>query len=326
MDGRAVVGLACAIAAACWVVACAAIVVARIVSRRRRAALPPFDTAVAYSPEWTHELPASYGNGSAHAASETREHLERGLRSPEPEVRRATVAALGRLGWRHEWAIDGLVEALAERRDVPARVAAELDRLAPRADTRLAPLLGHPNGTVRYYAARLLAREGNAGTTTPAPDLTGDPSPHVRAAALERLRGSVTGAALRLALRSLDDPHRIVRAEACRTASEISPRSAARFVAPLLADGSWEVREAARQALAKADRHAVAVVRPLLDHEDRAVARLAALVLRDAAYADELGSKGDASAREALDADGGRRFRALLGMQDVAMPTPEATA
>ncbi len=179
MDDRAVVGLACAVAAACWVLACAAIVVARLVARRRRnvASIAASDIT---DPDWAHV------DGPHDPALETREHLERGLRSSEPEVRRATVAALGRLGRRHAWAIDGLVEALAERRDVPARVAAELDQLAPRADTRLAPLLEHPSSVVRYYAARLLARDGDVADVR-APDLSDDPSPHVRAAALERL-------------------------------------------------------------------------------------------------------------------------------------------
>ena len=291
MDDRAVVGLACAVAAACWVLACAAIVVARLVARRRRnvASIAASDIT---DPDWAHV------DGPHDPALETREHLERGLRSSEPEVRRATVAALGRLGRRHAWAIDGLVEALAERRDVPARVAAELDQLAPRADTRLAPLLEHPSSVVRYYAARLLARDGDVADVR-APDLSDDPSPHVRAAALERLRGTGTGSALRVALRLLDDSHQVVRAEACRTASEISPRAAAPFVAPLLGDRSWEVREAARLALVRAEDHAIDVVRPLLDHDDHTIASLAALVLRDVGYAIDMVRRDDAFALEA---------------------------
>lgn len=295
MDGRAVVGLACVVAAACWLLACAAIVVARLLARRRRKAARFAALAVAPDADWAH---GPHTPNATDSAPETREHLERGLRSTEPEVRRATVAALGRLGRRHTWAIDGLVAALAERRDVPARVAAELDQLAPRADTRLAPLLEHPSSVVRYYAARLLARDGDAADVR-APDLTDDPSPHVRAAALERLRGTGTGSALRVALRLLDDPHQVVRAEACRTASEISPRATAPYVAPLLGDRSWEVREAARLALVRAEEHAIDVVRPLLDHDDRTIASLAALVLRDVGYATEMVRRDDARALEA---------------------------
>ena len=53
----------------------------------------------------------------------------------------ASVTALGRLGHRHEWAIDGLIEALADGSDSPVRVAAALDELAPRPGSRLLPLL-----------------------------------------------------------------------------------------------------------------------------------------------------------------------------------------
>ena len=64
-------------------------------------------------------------------------------------MRIAAITALGGLGERYEWAVDGLIEALAERIEDPVRVAAQLDRLAPRPGSRLAFLLGHPNTVVR---------------------------------------------------------------------------------------------------------------------------------------------------------------------------------
>jgi hypothetical protein len=130
----------------------------------------------------------------------------------------------------------------------------------------------------------------------------------------------------------LDDTHPQVRAEACRTASQISPGAAAPFVAPLLADSSWDARDAALQALVQAGAQAVPVVVPLLEHEDPTVASLAAHVLRDVGYVDELARPGgDAAALERLYAAGGRRFRALAGERsasaepDVPVARPEAT-
>jgi HEAT repeat protein len=332
MDGQAVAEVACAIVGACWIAACAGIVLSRLLTRRRDYSASVTSSDGAPSTDWplAPDLSPPASDQGALDDPDARDHLERGLRSSEPEVRRASVSALGRLGQKHDWAIDALLEALAERRDVPARVAAELDRLAPRADARLAPLLEHPNSVVRYYAARLLARDGKADGGT-APDLTGDPSPHVRAAGLQQLRRQGTGAALRRSLRMLDDTHPRVRAEACRTASQISAGAVAPFVAPLLADPSWEARDAALQALVHAGGQAVAVVVPLLEHEDPTVASLAAQVLRDVGYLDEVARPGvDAATFERPCAAGGRRFHALAGRRyastepDVSKAPPEA--
>jgi len=90
--------------------------------------------------------------------TDTRTLLERGLRSDEREVRVAAVTALSGLASDHEWALDGLVEALASELETPERVATELDRLAPRPGRRLAPLVGHPSEVVRFYVVRLLGR------------------------------------------------------------------------------------------------------------------------------------------------------------------------
>ena len=195
--------------------------------------------------------------------TDTRTLLERGLRSDEREVRVAAVTALSGLASDHEWALDGLVEALASELETPERVATELDRLAPRPGRRLAPLVGHPSEVVRFYVVRLLGRYPELARRHVAA-LTADPSPHVRAAALETLRAAGSADTLRRALEMLSDTQPFVRAQASRTAVAIAGVGAASFVAPLLADESWWVREAAREALVGAGPEVAAVVAPLV--------------------------------------------------------------
>jgi hypothetical protein len=246
-DGTLLV-LACAAAGVTWLLFAAAIAWGRLrmAARRRAAREPVVHTG------WPTEgaQPRSPAHGD-----EPRALLERGLRSSERDVRVAAITALGRLGARHEWAVDGLIEALATEADTPARVAAELDRLAPRPGARLAPLLGHPSDVVRFYAVRLLA-----GYPEPARHellaLTRDRSPNVRAAALEGLRPVGSPSALRAALACLEDTHPSVRAQAIRTASALGGDAATPFVARLLDDDSWWVRETAREALATSRDHA----------------------------------------------------------------------
>jgi hypothetical protein len=241
VDDGSLLVLACAAAGGSWLLLAAAIVWGRLRAARNR----PLPRAVVIAGWPTEEsLPRSIAHGD-----EPRSLLERGLRSPERDVRVAAITALGRLAARHEWAVDGLIEALATDADAPARVAAELDRLAPRPGARLAPLLGHPSDVVRFYAVRLLAgypdlarREVTA--------LTNDRSPNVRAAALEALRVSGSASALRAALARLEDTHPSVRAQAIRTASSLGGDGAAPFVSRRLEDDSWWVRETAREAIA----------------------------------------------------------------------------
>ena len=130
-------------------------------------------------------------------------------------------------GWPSvAWAIDGLVEALTRGADDAVTVATQLDALAPRAGPPdCQPLLGHPNGVVRFYAVRLLSRYAPLAERH-VPAMTTDHSPNVRAAALETLRTVASGEALRCALRLLDDPNPLVRAHASRTASTIAPLTA----------------------------------------------------------------------------------------------------
>ncbi len=322
MDGRTSVALACAIVGAVWVTVGGAILIARLLRAHRVRASARPELAAAQRDGWedwaldtvrveTHlrTLHDAERDASDRAALE---HLRQGLWSREPEVRRAAVTALGKLAARSDLAVDGLIEALAERRDAPARVAMQLDRVAPRADARLVPLLGHPESLVRCYAARLLSRSGSAELSHVL-ELRNDPAPRVRVAALQALESTSTVLALRMALRLLDDAHPRVRAQACRTASAISPVAAADLVAGALRDESWEVREAAHESLVRyGGPSVVGAILPLLDeHENPAVRSLAAMILLEIGFVDELVEHGsDGSLLERIRSAGGRRLRA----------------
>jgi HEAT repeat protein len=300
--------IACAVAGGGWALLALGVLGGRLRARRRRA---------------PHSTPRSIdgwqiaGDGLALSAlstidaGEARDLLQRGLRSDEPDLRIAAITALGALGERYEWAVDGLIEALAEGIEDPVRVAAQLDRLAPRPGTRLVALLGHPNAVVRFYALRLLAGYP-ALVRRHAPDLTRDRSPHVRAAALDAFRAAASGEALRCALQLLDDPHPLVRSHAARAAPLVGGMATASFLLPLLADGSWWVREAAREALVALGRDVTAVVLPALEGEERMLRDGAALVLQDVGLVDDLvwgGSEPDIRQLEQILAAGGRRLR-----------------
>jgi HEAT repeat protein len=109
----------------------------------------------------------------------------------------------------------------------------------------------------------------------------------------------------------LSDTQPFVRAQASRTAVAIAGVGAASFVAPLLADESWWVREAAREALVGVGSDVATVVAPLVDAGDPALRRGAALVLQDVGAVDALMDGGEAGELERImDAGGGRLRRA----------------
>jgi hypothetical protein len=299
--------IACAVAGGGWALLVLGVLGGRLRGRRRRSVQGARSIDGWQIAEDGFALPAL----ATIDAGEARVLLQRGLRSDEPDVRIAAITALGSLGNRYEWAVDGLIEGLAECIDDPVRVAAQLDRLAPRPGTRLAALLGHPNPVVRFYALRLLARYP-ALVRRHAPDLTRDRSPHVRAAALDALRDAASGEGLRCALHLLDDPHPLVRAYAARAASGIGGFATASFLVPLLSDGSWWVREAAREALVGVGRDVTTVVLPALDGEEAMLRDGAALVLQDVGLVDELvweGTEPDIRQLDRILAAGGRSLR-----------------
>jgi HEAT repeat protein len=298
----ATLALICAAAGGSWLLLAAGILFARLRSPTRSR-----PDSCATSGEW--QL-GEEGSGLAGASeAEARMLLERGLRSREPDVRVAAITALGNLAHRYEWAVDGLMEALAGGIESPVRVAAQLDRLAPRPGRRLTPLLEHPNDAVRFTAVRLLARYAPLARLH-VPDLTRDPSPNVRAGALETLRIVHSAEALRCSLELLLDPHPLVRAHASRTSAAIGGPTSAPFLLPLLGDESWWVREAARKALAGFGRDAADLVAPLLESDDGVLRSGAALVLQDIRVVDDLRRDGsDAGELERIVVANGPRLR-----------------
>jgi HEAT repeat protein len=300
MDGGTALQVVCAAAAALWMLLALAVLVGRL--RVRRA--PP-QAAASDHGEW--RLPPAGAVNVGHG-DESRELLFRALRGDEPELRTASIVALGRLGERHEWAIDGLVEALLLDDAEVVRAATQLDRLAPRVGGRLLPLLGHPSSTVRVSAVRLLGRYHTLAAQH-VPAMTADRSPKVRAAALETLRVTASGEALRRALALLDDPSPLVRAHAARTAGAIAPLSSASFLVPLLGDPSWWVRDATREGLVAAGVEVAAALAPALDGDDDALRSGAALVMQDVGLLDDLVREADRARVERILDAGGERLR-----------------
>jgi HEAT repeat protein len=318
MDGRTTAALACVAAGSVWTLLGLTLLVRRLrLARPGRSPLllPPVlddhHAPWAAEEEWRDGLPRAEALAAvAVGGLEERRLLRQALWSGDADVRHASVTALGRLAPEHAWAVDGLIEALAESRDAPAHVTAQLDRLAPRVGGRLVPLLGHPNAVVRFSALRLLARYP-ALVRTHVPRLTRDVSPHVRAAALETMCSCATGEALRRAIELLGDPHPIVRAHACRAAISTSGVAAAPFVVPLLGDPSAWTREAAHEALVAAGRGVAAAVRPVLDSEEADLRARAALVLQDVGVVDQLvADDSDPGLLEQIFVAGGSRLRA----------------
>jgi HEAT repeat protein len=296
--------LMCGLACGCWLLLAAAIPIGRHRARRRLRGRETERIG-----EWT--VPAGPDHGSRVEDLDEAEAgalLRYGLRSDEREIRVAAVTALSGLARDHEWALDGLVEALASELETPERVATELDRLAPRPGRRLVPLLGHPSEVVRFYVVRLLGRYPELARRH-VPARTRDASPHVRAAALEALRASGSTETLRRALELLSDTHPFVRAQACRTATATAKLGAATFVAPMLGDESWWVREAAREALVGVGPGVAPTVSGLIDHADRTVRKGAALVLQDVGALDALAGRAETEQLERILAAGGGRLR-----------------
>ena len=252
MDGRTGLVVVCLVAGGAWALLVLALLVGRARHRRRTRPL----AIVTEVGEWK-QPPAvtelvDLGDTDGRAAEAL---LYQSLRSDIPELRTASVTALASLADRHDWAIDGLVEALAEASENPVRVAGELDRLAPRPGPRLPPLLGHPNPVVRSYAVRLLSRyPGARGAARPClhvGPVAERPRRRARDASgggLDRCAPSCAPASRRSASAGAGTgmPHR------CRS---LRPRVGA-YLVPLLADTSWWVREAAREALVTAGDHA----------------------------------------------------------------------
>ncbi len=197
----------------------------------------------------------------------------------------AAIRTLGDIG--DDWAIDLLVDALRRGNGQRSRVAAELERLAPAPGAKLIALLRDWNPVVRFWGATLLRPYPDLAEATLI-DLTWDPDPNVRAAAVETLgtrSGPAVGAAL---LARLDDSEWFVRVHAARAAGHVVGADAAPTITRHLAEERWWVRTAAKDALRGMGADAVPSLLAILMHEDAFARNGAAEVLQDIGFVDFL--------------------------------------
>ncbi|MFN0155688.1 MAG: HEAT repeat domain-containing protein [Gaiella sp.] len=256
MDLHGALLLACLGAGAVFVLAAAIILGGRARHDRRRSSehRPPVTLATIAAAAGDEGRTGDWQRGTALLRLVEERHelsgrlLRQAIRSDDPALRHTAVTALGIVAQREDWAVDLLLEALAEERASPVRVVAQLDRVADRAAPQLVRLLTHPAPVVRAAAARLLVRcPGQAEPELL--KLVSDANPSVRAASLDTLLHVGGAGALRAALALLDDPAPAVRGRAARAAAALGGIDVAPWLMPLLGDGSWWVRESALEVL-----------------------------------------------------------------------------
>jgi HEAT repeat protein len=232
------------------------------------------------------------------------------IRSDDPELRYAAVTALGLLAPREDWALDLLIEALAEGHERAGRISAALDLAAPHAGPRLVPLLGHPSAVVRFWTVRLLGRYPALRRRVDA--LHDDPSPQVRAAVLETLRRTAGGpgdlVALRRALAHFDDGP-TVRLRAVEATAALGSGAIAPVLLPRLGDRSWHVRAAAEAGLVGLGSPGVVAAADALGAAEPEVRRNAARVLQDTGVVDGLLAEGETALAERVFAAADPRMR-----------------
>jgi HEAT repeat protein len=207
------------------------------------------------------------------------------LEDADPRIAVAAIGTLGDIG--DDWAIDVLIDALRRGRSQRSRVASELERLAPTPGARLLPLLRDWDPVVRFWGATLLQPYPELGEATLI-ELTWDPDPNVRAAAVETL-GTRTGRDVASALLArVDDSEWFVRVHAARAAGHVLGVEAAPTLTHLLADERWWVRTAAKDALRGMGTDAVPPLLAMLNDDDRFAQNGAAEVLQDIGFVDFL--------------------------------------
>jgi HEAT repeat protein len=229
------------------------------------------------------------------------------LVDPDERVATAAIRTLGDMG--DDWAIDVLIDALRQGNGPRSRIAAELEELVPAPGARLVPLLRDWNATVRFWGATLLSPYPELGEATLI-ELTWDPDPNVRAAAVETL-GSRSGRAVGAALLArLEDSEWFVRVHAARSAGHVLGAEAAPTIVRLLADDRWWVRTAAKDALRGVGTDAVPSLLSVLTHDDAFARNGAAEVLQDIGFVDFLAQDDPLSpVLERIYEAGGERFR-----------------
>jgi HEAT repeat protein len=207
------------------------------------------------------------------------------LDDPDTRIANAAIRTLGDIG--DDLAIDTLIDALRRGHGPRARVAAELEELAPAPGRRLVVLLRDWNPSVRFWGAMLLRPYPDLATPTLI-QLAWDADPNVRAAAVETLgtrTGRDVGSAL---LAAVDDREWFVRVHAARAAGHVLGAEAAPSLTRLLADDRWWVRTAAKDALRGMAADAVPSLLAMLIHEDQFARNGAAEVLQDIGFVDFL--------------------------------------
>jgi HEAT repeat protein len=245
------------------------------------------------------------------------------LDDADSRVASAAIRTLGDVG--DEWAIEILVDALRRGSGTRSRVAATLEELAPAPGPNLLPLLRDWNPAVRFWGATLLHAYPELGEAALI-ELTWDPDPNVRAAAVETLgtrRGKDVGTAL---VARLDDSEWFVRVHAARAAGQVVGAEAAPSISRLLADERWWVRTAAKDALRGMGADAVPALLSVLGHEDRFARNGAAEVLQDIGFVDFLALDSPGSPLlERIYAAGGERYRdaAQARIEDLAEVSAE---
>jgi GNAT superfamily N-acetyltransferase len=229
------------------------------------------------------------------------------LDDPNERVAAAGIRTLGDIG--DEWAIDILVDALRRGQGSRSRIAAELEQLAPAPGHRLVPLLRDWNPAVRFWGATLLQTYPDLAEPSLV-ELTWDPDPNVRAAAVETL-GTRSGKSVETALLArLDDSEWFVRVHAARAAGHVAGAEAAPSITRLLADDRWWVRTAAKDALRGMGSDAVPSLLSVLTHDDLFARNGAAEVLQDIGFVDFLVFDNPRSPLlERIYAAGGERYR-----------------
>ena len=223
MDGRTGLVVVCLVAGGAW-----ALLVLALLGGRVRATAQSAPAPRRSSPEdgeWRspRRMRSSWSGSATRTGDDGRDALllPRRSRSDEPgapygERDGARPASRD----RHDWAIDGLVEALAEASENPSAWPASSTGWRRGRGPRLPPLLGHPSSVVRFYAVRLLARyPALADAARPAHD-TRTRRRTSAAAALETLGRPARPAGAPMRAPAPGRPaSAVVRAQACRTAA-----------------------------------------------------------------------------------------------------------
>jgi HEAT repeat protein len=209
------------------------------------------------------------------------------VEDPDEEVARAAIAILGTSAAPEPAAV--LVRALQSLRFTPATLAAQIERSKAPIAGDLRGLLRDGNPMVRQYAAALLGRYADeSGLEQALLPLTKDPDPRVRKTAIDSLGKIGDAPAADAALALLADEYAFVRANAARAIAALERVDLAERVAPLLADGDWWVRRAAKEALTQLGHDVWPVLVRTLGSSDRFARNGAAEVIQNLGLLDSL--------------------------------------